>query len=136
MTATSTKKDKAMNTFYRAPFVLLARTIFLTFSIVVITAGCSSYGLPSNLSGSAHPTATASPVPTNAPAWKPNVKYQKGMWVRYKNVTYLCLQDHTSQTDYPPDVTPMLWQDETPVAPAAWQAGVTYKQGDEVIYNN
>jgi pimeloyl-ACP methyl ester carboxylesterase len=134
-TATSTKKDKLMNALHRSPFSLIARTIFLIFSIVVITSGCSSYTLPGNqTSNPPRPTATA--VPTNAPAWKPNVKYQKGMWVRYKNVTYLCLQDHTSQTDYPPNVTPMLWLDETPVAPVAWQANVTYKQGDEVTYNN
>jgi pimeloyl-ACP methyl ester carboxylesterase len=123
-----------MNAFRRSPFGLIVRTIFLAFSIVVLTSGCSGSALPGQQASSPHPTVTV--VPTNAPAWKPNAKYRQGMWVRYKNVTYLSLQDHTSQTDYPPNVTPLLWQDETPVAPTAWQANVTYKQGDEVTYNN
>jgi pimeloyl-ACP methyl ester carboxylesterase len=123
-----------MNAFRRSPFSLITRSIFLAFSIVVITSGCSSYTFPGQQASNPHPTATV--VPTNAPAWKPDFRYQKGTWVRYKNVTYLCLQDHTSQKDYPPNITPLLWQDETPVAPAAWQANVPYKEGDEVTYNN
>ena len=118
----------------RSPFSLILRTAFLAFSIVVITSGCSGYTFPGQKASSPHPTVTV--VPTNAPAWKSNVNYRQGAWVRYKNVTYLSLQDHTSQKDYPPNVTPMLWLDETPVGLVAWQANnVTYKQGDEVTYN-
>ena len=126
-----------MNAFRRSPFGLIARTILFAFSVAIIVSGCSGISLPGQQSSSPHPTVTAAPtVPANAPAWKPNVKYQQGAWVRYKNVTYLSLHAHTSQTDYPPNVTPLLWLDETPVGPMAWQANnVTYKQGDEVTYN-
>lgn len=123
-----------MNAFRRSPFSLILRTAFLAFSIIVITSGCSGYAPPGQKTSTPHPTVTV--VPTNASAWKPNVKYQQGAWVRYKNVTYLSLQEHTSQKDYPPNVTPMLWQDETPVGPVAWRENMTYKQGDEVTYNN
>jgi pimeloyl-ACP methyl ester carboxylesterase len=133
-TATSTKKEASMSILRRSPFGLIARTVFLAFSIVIITAGCSGYTLPGQQASSPRPTVTV--VPTNAPAWEPKVKYGEGAWVRYKNVTYLSLHDHTSQTDYPPNITPLLWLDESPVGPVAWQAGnVTYKQGDEVTYN-
>lgn len=127
-----------MNAFRRSPFSLLVRTVFLAFSIVVIISGCSGYTLPGKQTSSPHPTPTPTPVvvPKNVSAWKPKVTYKQGMWARYKNVTYLCLQDHTSQADYPPNVTSMLWQDETPVGPVAWQANATYKQGDKVTYNN
>src|SRR5581483_4531846 len=117
-----------MNAFRRSPFSLIVRTILFAFSLIFIISGCSGSLFPGQQTSSPHPTVTVAPtVPTNAPAWKPNVKYQQGAWVRYKNVTYLSLHNHTSQAGYPPNVTPMLWLDETPVGPVAWQAGnVTY----------
>lgn len=122
-----------MSILRRSPFSLIVRTALLAFSIVAIVSGCSGYTLPGQQSSSPHPTVTV--VPTNAPAWKPDVKYRQGAWVRYKNVTYLSLHDHTSQTGYPPNITPMLWQDKSMNGPVAWQAGnVTYKQGEEVTY--
>ncbi|SHJ09979.1 Zn-dependent metalloprotease [Clostridium cavendishii DSM 21758] len=42
--------------------------------------------------------------------WKENVLYKAGDKVIYNNVTYICLQGHTSLANWTPDVVPALWQ--------------------------
>lgn len=50
------------------------------------------------------------PVPVTD-AWDPNGHvYAVGDIVTYNGQTYQCLQAHTSQPDWFPDVTPALWQ--------------------------
>lgn len=41
--------------------------------------------------------------------WEPNVKYVAGNLRTHEDVLYKCVQAHTSQADWTPDVTPALW---------------------------
>ena len=55
----------------------------------------------------------------------------------YGNFLWRCLQDHTTQGTWPPDLTPALWRKVEIVSEDAvrvWQAGVDYIVGDEVAY--
>lgn len=42
--------------------------------------------------------------------WKENVLYKVGDTVIYKNITYICIQGHTSLVGWTPDVVPALWK--------------------------
>lgn len=44
-------------------------------------------------------------------AWAVGVAYNVGDQVTYNGHTYQCLQAHTSQATWTPDVTPSLWQE-------------------------
>lgn len=75
------------------------------------------------------------------PNWKINTAYEVGYRVRYNGPLYKCVQAHTSQDDWTPDVTPALWvnvaepQDEWPewVQPTGSQDA--YMKGDKVTYH-
>ena len=41
--------------------------------------------------------------------WKAGVEYKVNQRVRYGDLLYKCLQAHTSQETWQPDVTPALW---------------------------
>ena len=43
------------------------------------------------------------------PIWKAGVAYETGDRVRYNDILYRCLQSHTSQDDWIPDVAPSLF---------------------------
>ena len=43
------------------------------------------------------------------PAWKTEHDYTTGDRVRHGSTLYKCLQSHTSQSTWTPDVTPSLW---------------------------
>ena len=43
------------------------------------------------------------------PHWSDGATYEVGNKVRYNNVLYRCLAEHTAQADWMPDVTPSLW---------------------------
>lgn len=72
--------------------------------------------------------------------WKPNVAYVVGNLRTYEGVLYKCVQAHTSQSDWTPDVTPALWikagdpAEEWP----AWSQPVgshdAYAKGDKVSH--
>lgn len=69
--------------------------------------------------------------------WKPGLSVQEGDVYSYGAFLWRCLQAHTTQGDWPPDVVPALWRkveviSETEVR--VWQAGVDYVVGDEVAY--
>ena len=72
------------------------------------------------------------------PAWAAGVGYITGRRVRYDGVLYRVLQDHTSQADWTPDVSPSLFArvliPDTEVIPDWIQPGSTnpYMQGDKV----
>ena len=75
------------------------------------------------------------------PLWKEGESYTTGTRVRYNDVLYSVLMDHTSQTDWTPDVTPSLFAkvlipDET-VIPEWEQPESTnpYMEGDKVTHN-
>ena len=44
------------------------------------------------------------------PEWRPGVSYKAGERVRYDAVLYECVQAHTSQDDWTPNITPALWK--------------------------
>lgn len=43
------------------------------------------------------------------PQWEANIVVQVGERYRYGETLYKCLQAHTTQSDWTPDVTPALW---------------------------
>ncbi len=52
--------------------------------------------------------ADAYTVPELFPAWK-ITDYHTGDRIQYEGQLYKCLQDHTSQASWTPDVSPSLW---------------------------
>ena len=48
-------------------------------------------------------------TPEMFPRWKSQVIYNVGDRICYNRVLYKCVQGHTSQNDWKPDVTPALW---------------------------
>lgn len=85
--------------------------------------------------------ATALQGVTLFPSWKEGVAYVAGDKFRYNDVLYTVLQNHTSQADWTPDVSPSLFAkvlipDET-VIPEWEQPESTnpYMKGDKVTHN-
>lgn len=69
--------------------------------------------------------------------WQPGIEVKNGDVYAYGNFLWRCLQDHTTQGTWPPDLTPALWRKVEIVSEDAvrvWQAGVDYIVGDEVAY--
>ena len=71
--------------------------------------------------------------------WQSGVDYKVGDRRRYNDLLYKCVQAHTSQDDWTPDVTPALWarcsEEEYPewIQPSGAQDA--YKTGDKVSHN-
>ena len=73
------------------------------------------------------------------PAWKTDTAYALDVRVRYGEKLYKCVQAHTSQADWTPDVTPALWTEvakpgEIPVWRQPTGAQDAYMKGDRVHY--
>ena len=64
--------------------------------------------------------------------------YEVGDRIRYEDVLYKCVQAHTSQADWTPDVTPALWVrvsiDEFPEWIQPTGAQDAYRIGDKVSH--
>lgn len=73
------------------------------------------------------------------PEWQTGKLYAVGDRVRYTGKLYKCIQAHTSQADWTPDVTPALWVavsvDEYPEWVQPTGAHDAYNIGDRVTYN-
>ena len=75
------------------------------------------------------------------PAWQENKSYTSGERVRYNEVLYKVLQNHTSQADWTPDVAVSLFAKvliEDPDIISEWvQPDSTnpYQTGDKVTHN-
>lgn len=74
-----------------------------------------AYGLTLVTSGGGQPTPTNTPTtqpPTEQPGgtWAAGTSYAVGSTVTYGGSTYRCLQAHTAQPGWTPDVVPALWQ--------------------------
>lgn len=73
------------------------------------------------------------------PKWGVGVSYNINDRIRYNNILYKCVQAHTSQSDWTPDITPALWTkvsvEEFPewVQPTGSQDA--YNVGDKVSHN-
>jgi len=74
--------------------------------------------------------------------WKPNISYKDSNIRRYGTDLYKCLQDHTSQEEWTPDISVSLWKkigDPTVEYPEWSQpvgASDAYQTGDKVSHNN
>ena len=73
------------------------------------------------------------------PAWTADKWYEADERIRYGEKLYRCVQAHTSQTDWTPDVTPALWTEvakpgEIPVWKQPTGAQDAYMTGDKVWY--
>ena len=74
------------------------------------------------------------------PLWKamPPMEYEVGDRIRYNDTLYKCVQAHTSQSDWTPDVTPALWIrvsiDEFPEWIQPTGAQDAYRIGDKVSH--
>ncbi len=69
--------------------------------------------------------------------WKPGLSVQIGDVYSYGRFLWRCLQAHTTQGDWPPDVVPSLWRKVEVISETearVWQVGVDYAVGDEVAY--
>ena len=73
------------------------------------------------------------------PNWVTDYAFSVGDRVKYEDVLYKCVQAHTSQDSWTPDLTPALWTrvsvDEFPewVQPTGVQDA--YQAGDKVSYD-
>lgn len=80
-------------------------------------------------------------VPNLYPVWKENIECITGERFLYNGVLYRVLQDHASQADWTPDVSPSLFAKvlipDANVIPEWEQPDSTnpYMIGDKVIYN-
>ena len=73
------------------------------------------------------------------PEWKTGVAYTVNNRIRYSDKLYRCVQSHTSQADWTPDVTPALWTEvakpgEIPVWKQPTGAHDAFMKGDRVWY--
>lgn len=74
------------------------------------------------------------------PAWKTDTAYAVDERIRYGETLYRCVQAHTSQDNWTPDITPALWTvvslDEFPEWVQPTGAQDAYRIGDKVSHNN
>lgn len=72
------------------------------------------------------------------PAWATDHAYAVDERIRYGEKLYRCVQAHTSQADWTPDVTPALWTevsvDEWPEWKQPTGAQDAYNKGDKVTF--
>lgn len=78
-------------------------------------------------------------MPSIYPEWAADISYAIGKRVRYNTKLYRCVQAHTSQEGWEPDITPALWTRTAPdgeipdwVQPTGSQDA--YNKGDKVRY--
>lgn len=73
------------------------------------------------------------------PLWESGVAYAVGDRRQYDGLLYRCVQAHTSQEDWTPDVTPALWvrtsTDPFPEWVQPTGAHDAYNKGDKVSHN-
>ncbi|WP_254812275.1 carbohydrate-binding protein [Streptomyces cavourensis] len=69
-----------------------------------------AYGLTLVTSGGGQPTPTNTPTEQPGGTWAAGTSYAIGSTVTYGGSTYRCLQAHTAQPGWTPDVVPALWQ--------------------------
>lgn len=72
-------------------------------------------------------------------AWAADTDYTADQRVRYGGKLYRCVQGHTSQSIYPPDIIPALWTEiakpgEIPVWKQPTGAQDAYDKGAKVYY--
>ena len=68
--------------------------------------------------------------------WAPDQVVKVGDLRSWDDTVVECIQAHTTQADWTPDVVPALWKiHRAPVVgPEVWQAGASYSTGEHVWY--
>lgn len=88
-------------------------------------------------------------IPRAFPQWSSGIAYTTGHRVLHNDILYKCLQDHTSQSDWAPDVAASLWarlltpvpdpeNPDEPVDILEWEQPDStnpYMTGDKVTHN-
>lgn len=75
------------------------------------------------------------------PVWNDKSAYKNGDRVRFNDILYKCLQDHTAQASWTPTDAPSLWAKvliPTPSEIPEWEQPEStnpYMKGDKVKYN-
>lgn len=73
------------------------------------------------------------------PNWQTGTAYTVDERIRYNSTLYRCVQSHTSQDDWTPDITPALWTvvslEEFPEWVQPTGAQDAYQRGDKVSHN-
>ena len=73
------------------------------------------------------------------PLWKDDAEYALGDRIRYADILYKCVQAHTAQPSWTPDLTPALWVrvsiDEYPEWIQPLGSEDAYRIGDKVSHN-
>ena len=71
--------------------------------------------------------------------WKADEQVSVGDRLQYNGILYKCVQSHTTQSDWTPDITPALWSvvsvEEWPEWVQPVGAQDAYMQGDKVSHN-
>ena len=85
------------------------------------------------------PDEEAETVTALFPDWEDDKAYAVGDRVKYDGLLYRCVQAHTSQSDWTPDVVPALWvrtsTEEWPEWVQPTGAHDAYNTGDKVSHN-
>ena len=73
------------------------------------------------------------------PAWAADTAYAVDVRIRYGDKLYRCVQSHTSQAHYTPDMIPAIWTEVSmPGVIPVWKrptgAHDAYQTGDPVLY--
>lgn len=72
------------------------------------------------------------------PAWQTGTAYSVNDRIRHNSILYRCVQAHTSQADWTPDITPALWTkvsiEEYPEWIQPTGAQDAYRIGDKVSH--
>lgn len=69
--------------------------------------------------------------------WQPGISVQVGDVYTFGAFLWRCIQPHTTQGDWPPDITPALWRKVEIIpedAVRVWAAGIDYIVGDVLAY--
>ena len=69
--------------------------------------------------------------------WQPGIEVKFGDVYTFGAFLWRCLQDHTTQGTWTPDLVPALWRKVEIISEDAvriWAAGIDYIVGDEVAY--
>lgn len=85
------------------------------------------------------PDEEAETVTALFPDWEDGKAYAVGDRVKYDGLLYRCVQAHTSQADWTPDITPALWvrtsTEEWPEWIQPTGAHDAYNKNDKVSHN-
>ena len=69
--------------------------------------------------------------------WQPDIEVAVGDVYAFGIFLWRCIQAHTTQENWPPDLTPALWR-KVEIVPEhgvrVWQAGMDYTVGDVLAY--